>query len=55
MTDIKTLRKKLGLTQDEMAEKLDVSQGRISQWENGDALSERDKLALEALEKNLSE
>ena len=48
---MKTLRRKLGLTQEEMAEKLGVTQGRISQWETGDELSERDKLALEALER----
>lgn len=33
--NIKTLRKKMGLTQVELAERLNVSQSTITSWENG--------------------
>lgn len=49
---MKKLRKKLGLTQDELAERLGVSQGLISQFETGaQEMSPRDKLAFEALDR----
>lgn len=51
MTDVKKLREKLGLTQGELADRLGVSQGLISQFETGkQEMSRRDKLAFEALE-----
>lgn len=32
---IKTLRDNLGMTQDQLAQKLDVTQGAVAQWEAG--------------------
>lgn len=37
-------RKLLGITQDELAEKLDVSRQSISKWENGECMPEAEKL-----------
>ena len=37
-------RKKAGLSQDALAEKLDVSRQAISKWENGEAVPETGKL-----------
>ena len=37
-------RKELGLTQDEFADKLDVSRQSISKWENGECMPDSDKL-----------
>ncbi len=37
-------RKELNMTQDELAEKLDISRQSISRWENGECLPEADKL-----------
>lgn len=34
---LKTLRQRLGLTQKELAEKLQVSFQTVSKWENGDS------------------
>ena len=35
LTDIKKIREKRGITQKELAAKLNVSQSTVSQWENG--------------------
>ncbi len=40
------LRKKAGLNQEELAEKLDVSRQAISKWENGESLPEIQKLKM---------
>ena len=37
-------RKLLGITQDELAERLDVSRQSISKWENGECMPEAEKL-----------
>lgn len=37
-------RKELGLTQEELADKLEVSRQSISKWENGDSMPDADKL-----------
>ena len=37
-------RKLLGITQDELAEKLDVSRQSVSKWENGECMPEAEKL-----------
>ena len=37
-------RKELRMTQDELADKLDISRQSISRWENGECLPEADKL-----------
>lgn len=37
-------RRELGLTQDELAEKLNISRQSISRWENGECMPESDKL-----------
>ena len=42
--NIKTLRKKRGLTQSELAEKLKVSQTCVAKWETTDTLPRADKL-----------
>lgn len=34
--NISVARKKAGVTQGELAEKIGVTQGAVSQWENGD-------------------
>lgn len=36
MLDFRTLRKAAGLSQDELAKKLDVTQSAVSHWESGD-------------------
>lgn len=43
---IYTCRKKAGLSQEALAEKLGVSRQSVSKWENGDASPELDKLLL---------
>ncbi len=43
---IQLLRKKCGLSQEELAEKLDVSRQSVSKWEQGQALPEMSKLIL---------
>ena len=35
---IQDLRKRKGLSQEELAEKIDVSRQAVSKWENGDSL-----------------
>lgn len=40
------LRKKAGLNQEELSEKLDVSRQAISKWENGESLPEISKLKM---------
>lgn len=48
--DISAARKTLGLSQDELAQKLGVTQSTVSRLENGDIPpNERTKLAMEAL------
>ncbi|MBR5948563.1 MAG: helix-turn-helix transcriptional regulator [Clostridia bacterium] len=37
-------RKQLGMTQDDLSERLDVSRQSISKWENGECMPESDKL-----------
>lgn len=45
-----TLRKAKGMTQEQLAEKLDVSRQSISKWESGQAVPELDKIvALSAI------
>ncbi len=44
MTAIKTKRINAGLSQDEVARRLDVTQGAVSQWEDGSCLPRADKL-----------
>lgn len=39
-----TLRKSRNLTQEELAEKLDVSRQSVSKWESGQAMPESDKI-----------
>ena len=39
-----TLRKKSGLSQEQLAEALNVSRQAISKWEGGSAMPESDKL-----------
>lgn len=51
--DIKAIREKLGLTQEEIARKLGVSWGTIARWEAGK--SKPSKLARKALENLLKE
>ena len=51
--DIKAIREKLGLTQEEVAHKLGVSWGTIARWEAGK--SKPSKLAQKALENLLKE
>lgn len=41
-----SLRKKSGMNQEELAEKLDVSRQAISKWENGESLPEIQKLKM---------
>lgn len=41
---IRALRKKSGLSQDELAERLDVSRQAVSKWELGSAMPTADKL-----------
>lgn len=50
MTDFKSIRAALGLSQDELAKKLGVTQSTVSRLETGAIpLADRTKLALEAL------
>ena len=41
---IMTLRKKSGWSQEELAEKLDVSRQSVSKWESGQSIPELDKV-----------
>lgn len=43
---IKKYRKEKGITQMELAQKLEVEQNTVSQWENGIRLPRSDKLPL---------
>lgn len=43
---ILNLRKAHGMTQEQLAEKLDVSRQSVSKWESGQAMPEADKLIL---------
>jgi transcriptional regulator with XRE-family HTH domain len=50
MADIRTIRRQLGVTQVELAERLGLHQSTISRFEKGSLpLDERTRLALEAL------
>lgn len=50
MDDLLTIRKRLGLTQSAMAEKLGLNQSTISRFERGDlAVDKRTQLAAQAL------
>ena len=50
MTDMREIRRHLGLTQIEMAERLGVQQSTISRYERGDlTVDKRTMLALDAL------
>ncbi|MBA7486751.1 hypothetical protein ES707_22312 [subsurface metagenome] len=51
--DIKAIREKLGLTQEEVAQKLGVSWGTVARWEAG--RSKPSKLARKAIENLLKE
>lgn len=42
-----TLRKAKNLTQEQLAEKLDVSRQSISKWESGQAVPEMEKIVAE--------
>ena len=44
ITTIKKKREGLGLSQTELARKLDVTQGAVSQWENGTSRPDIDSL-----------
>lgn len=44
MNAIERIRKKLGISQEALAEKLAVTQSAISQWETGAAMPRADKL-----------
>lgn len=44
MTNIRTLRQKAELSQAELAKKLGVTQGTVSQWESGQILPATAKL-----------
>ena len=41
---IKEIRIKKGITQSELAEKLQITQGAVSQWEQGLSIPKADKL-----------
>lgn len=45
-TEILKLRKKNGYTQEQLAEKLDVSRQAVAKWESGEALPEVEKILL---------
>lgn len=46
MIDIKSRREELGLSQEEVAKKVDVTRGTVSKWEKGDISNmKRDKIA----------
>lgn len=49
-TKIRLLRKKLGLTQPEFADKLEVSQGTVSRWETGAAPSHQSLVRMAELD-----
>lgn len=46
-TKLKRLRKKLGISQQEFAQRLGVNQAQISRWENGLGVSGPTKVLLE--------
>lgn len=45
--ELKTLREKYNLTQDEVAEALGTVKNRVSEWENGKTMSNITKKAIE--------
>ena len=45
-----TLRKKSGLSQEQLAEALNVSRQAISKWEGGSTMPESDKLLAQCVE-----
>ena len=54
MTAIKDARKQRGLTQTELAQLINVTQGAISQWENGNSRPTLDNLVAIARALNCS-
>ena len=46
MTSLLKLRKKAGLSQQYIADQLGISQGAVSQWEQGLSMPSADKLSL---------
>lgn len=46
MRNIECLRRKAGLTQKEVSQAVGVTQGSVSQWENGASFPRADKLPL---------
>ena len=44
MSNIKSLRLQAGMTQEELAAKIGVTQGAVWQWENSDVMPRTDKL-----------
>lgn len=44
MSNIKSLRLQAGMTQEELATKIGVTQGAVWQWENSDVMPRTDKL-----------
>lgn len=44
--NLQNLRKKHNLSQEQLAEKLDVSRQAVSKWENGSSYPEMDKLII---------
>lgn len=48
---IRSLRKKAGYSQEQMARKLHLTQGAVSQWENGLTVPAADQLASLATKK----
>lgn len=50
MTDIKAIRRDLGLSQDELATRLGLNQSTISRFETGELpVDERTRLAIDAI------
>ena len=46
MNNFKVLREKIGLSQEELATKLNVSQQSVAKWESGNNMPRADKLPL---------
>lgn len=44
MDNLKFLRDKMGLTQESLADKMNVSQQSVAKWETGQAMPRADKL-----------
>lgn len=54
--DLKSWRERLGLSQEQLAEKLKVARNTVNRWENGKrAIPEFLDLALETVERKISE